>query len=216
MYVAHKEKYKGLDIEIIQDIAPENPITDFEGLVTFACFHRKYDLSNTKDFDSPEEVREYIKETKAIYCNLYLLDHSGLSISTGAFGCSWDSGQVGYAFIEREKILKEFGNKNLSPKLKKLAKEIIEGATMDFDAYLTGNVYGFKVSDKSGNEIESCWGFFGDYDSKYGCLIEAKEVCDYTVKAELKKHLDRLKVQIKNRVPLLKRVACPIIAVQTA
>jgi len=33
-----------------------------------------------------------------------------------------------------------------------------------YNQYLTGQVYGYKLLDKEGSEIESCWGFYGDYN----------------------------------------------------
>ena len=37
----------------------------------------------------------------------YIYDHSGITISTGSFGCRWDNGQFGYIMITKEKARKE-------------------------------------------------------------------------------------------------------------
>jgi hypothetical protein len=53
----------------------------------------------------------------------------------------------------------------------KMAQAMIETA----DDYLTGNVYGFYVENADGEEIESCGGYFGDYE-KSGCLDNARAI----------------------------------------
>jgi len=40
---------------------------------------------------------------------LYLLDHSGITISTRDFNDRWDSGQIGWTYVSNEDIAKEFG-----------------------------------------------------------------------------------------------------------
>ena len=40
---------------------------------------------------------------------LYLYDHSGITMSTGSFCDSWDSGQVGFIYVTKEDIEKEYG-----------------------------------------------------------------------------------------------------------
>jgi hypothetical protein len=90
---------------------------------------------------------------------LYLMDHSGISISTGSFGCPWDSGQVGYIFCDNETIEKDFNGD------RELAHGALHGEVAVYDDYLTGNVYGFIVEESDDGdewkEIDSCWGFFG-------------------------------------------------------
>ena len=88
---------------------------------------------------------------------LFLMDHSGITISTGSFSCPWDSGQVGYIICDNETIEREWGGD------RDLAEKCLEAEVSVYDDYLTGNVYGFIVEDEDGEEIDSCFGFFG-YD----------------------------------------------------
>jgi len=54
-------EYKGLTIEIYPDDMAENPIKEWDMLGEFCCWHRRYDLGNSKQFGNrlgePEEVR---------------------------------------------------------------------------------------------------------------------------------------------------------------
>ena len=52
----------------------------------------------------------------------------------------------------------------------------------EYAEYLAGNVYGYEVLDEDGNDIESCWGFIGDYEC--GALEEARGVVNRIVGSE--------------------------------
>src|SRR4051812_34789279 len=102
----HSEEYKGLTIKIHQDDSAESP-RDWDNLGKLVCFHKRYLLGDSKHgFSTPNELQEYIKQSKAIALNVYMIDHGGISLSTSEFGCPWDSGQVGMIFVERDRVLK--------------------------------------------------------------------------------------------------------------
>lgn len=65
--------------------------------------------------------------------------------------------------------------------------------------YLLGNVYGYHT------EFDSCGGWYGD-PKKSGLLDEAKASIDQGIANKIKKHIDRKKIEIKNKVPLEKRL----------
>jgi len=95
------------------------------------------------------------------------------------FGDRWDSCCVGFIFIPYEKIRKEYSVKRISKKVMERAKEVMAGELQTYDDYLTGNVFGFQVfdgPDDDCDEIESCWGFYGDYEQKGGPLDEARSI----------------------------------------
>ena len=94
---------------------------------------------------------------------LYLYEHSGITISTGPFSCPWDSGMVGIIYMTREQILEQFGGKLLTKKKRHQAQELMKDEVHEYDQYLTGDIYGYVVTDPNGDEVDSCWGFFG-YD----------------------------------------------------
>lgn len=188
-------KYKGHKISIIQDEDPQNPLTDWDMLGTFVCFHRRYDLSSPKHgFSDSDEFREY-KENHAdtiVVLPLFLYDHSGITMRTGPFNCPWDSGQVGWIYATKARVEKEFGD--FSEESQKKAIACMESEVKSFDDYLTGNVYGYDIENG-----DSCWGYFGDY-RKSGIIEEAKSRVDYEINQKVKNHIAQLKSWIKSKV----------------
>jgi hypothetical protein len=69
--------------------------------------------------------------------NLYLYDHSGITISTSPFSCPWDSGQVGFIWTTAERCW-EYDIAFWE------AAGRLEGEVKDLDYYLTGDVWGFQ------------------------------------------------------------------------
>lgn len=115
-------------------------------------------------------------DANVVWLPLYLYDHSGITMSCGSFRCGWDSGQVGFIYCTKETILKEYGGKILTKKLKERIALYLEGEVETYDQYLTGDVYGFvleKWNPEPGigwEETESCWGFFGSDPKENGML----------------------------------------------
>jgi hypothetical protein len=194
-------KYRGYTIRIEQDDDSVNPRTDFDHLGTMACWHRRYELGDKNNLGSPKEVMAYIEETRAVWLPVFMLDHSGLYFRTSDFQDPWDSGQVGYIFIERKKLLKEFGRKVLTKKLRQKAEEILRAEVEEYNDFHTGNVWGYTIVDPDGEEGDSCWGFYGDPE-KSALLEYAQNSVDYCIRQKTKQHLEQLKTWIRNRVPL--------------
>lgn len=69
---------------------------------------------------------------------------------------------------------------------------------------LDGNVWGFRVFDRDGDEVDSCWGFIGE--ESY-CCEEMRSVVDYHAREAATARVDALKTLIRNRVPLHLRAA---------
>ena len=202
--------YKGFKIKIIQDECPSNPIEEWDGNVRYALNHRNYRLQNdtdlnTKDYGSWDEFKQaLIKKYRPLaILPVYMYDHSGQTISTSPFSCKWDSGQLGFAFINKE-CLKEWGYKSRKG-FEKCAKQTLEKAIEQnvalYDDYIQGNVWGYEVEDAEGDQIDSCWGYYGD-DGMKEAISEAKAIIDYEVKETLKQRLTKLKALILNKVPL--------------
>ena len=177
--LVHQEKYKDFEIEIYQDLDPMDP-RSWDNVGTMVCFHKRYTLGDKSDL-SMGELNELIKRKDVIALPLYLYDHSGISMSTGRqypFNCPWDSGQVGYIFVTHENIRKSFATKRLTKKVLKNALECLESEVKVYNDYLIGDVYGYVVK-RNGGQVDSCWGYIGEYDGKeYGALVAAKEMVD--------------------------------------
>jgi len=166
-------QYKKHTISIHYDDCAESP-RSCDNICEFHCCHRRYSLGD-KGFNYSTGsdcimVAQEARKQGDIAHPLYLYDHSGITISLLPFSCPWDSGQVGFVIIRREKMLKEFSAKKFSKSLKAKALKIAEGEVQTYDQYLRGEIYGYKI-DEDG---DSCWGFYGQED----CLTEAKSAVD--------------------------------------
>ena len=162
--------YKAQTLKIYPDDDPQNPRTEWDNFGSMVCFHRKYQLGDIghgiseDDFANWSELKEYlIKEKEAIIVlPMYMYDHSGLTVNTTGFSCSWDWGQIGYTYTTRKEILENWGGKKLTKELRQKATDLLVAEVQNYDDYLTGNVYGYVLEDENGNELWSCWGYSGD------------------------------------------------------
>ena len=91
---------------------------------------------------------------------VYLYDHSGLTINTTGFSCPWDSGQLGWIYATHESVIKEYGA--VTPETLEKAENLLRSEVEEYDLYLTGQCYGFKLYEGH-NEINSCWGFLSAF-----------------------------------------------------
>ena len=192
-------KYCGHMIEILTDDNPWNPREESK-ICIFHIAHNHYCFGdeNYNDFESIKAAKNEAIRNGDIVSPLYMFDHSGITISLSPFSCPWDSGQVGFVQVPRKIMIKEFGTKIFTPKLKKRALKIMEHEVSELDSYIKGEAYGYVI-DEDG---DSCWGYIGDI--KY-CIEEAKGVIDYIVKNDRKEHCEQIKKWIKNKVALIYR-----------
>lgn len=184
-----KFEVNGLMVSIFRDDNAESP-REWDNVGTMVCFHRRYKLGDKVPGYTPESLQEFIEESGAIALPLYLMDHSGLSISTGDFGCPWDSGQVGYIYVTKEKLLKEFSASELTDDLRTRAIQCLNDEVKVYDQYLSGEVYGYVIervipasapcetcnhaAPKHMEHVDSCWGFFGMEYCKQEALASAE------------------------------------------
>ena len=180
-------KYRGYTIVIENDDFYNNPRKEFDNLGTMVCFHNRYWLGDEKTGYTKEKVIAISKDKNYLSLPLYLYDNSGITMSTKPFSCQWDSGKVGYIFVSKEDIRKEYSCKKVSPKIREKVLNNLRSEVEIYDNYLTGEVYGYTIKDDSLNEYESCCGFFGSDHEKSGLLEQAKNAVDCQVKADLEK-----------------------------
>ena len=167
-------------LRIIQDENPNDPRED-DNLTKMVCFHNRYDLGdkhnyNEDDYNSWDELKKAIEDTEkpVVILPLYLYDHSGITISTTEFTCNWDSGQIGFVYITNERI-NELGcviknEETINDYIKRLTRYLQE-EVKQYDQFIQGDIYGFKLIDPDGEEIDSCWGFYGS-DWKTNGMID--------------------------------------------
>ena len=193
--------YKGYTIKISQDTHPLDPRRDWDNLGTIYGSWGEDDFAkiNQGDWDS---TKTYL-DKNYIWLPLYGYEHSGRTVRTTPFNCRWDSGLMGVIAVSKEDARKEYGR--LTAKQVNKIETYLLGEVETFDHFLTGNVWGYEIS-KDGEDLDSCWGYFGDWDNKeYGTLTESKSVVDYYVKSAIKQHIQQAKQWILNKVPLIYR-----------
>ena len=182
MYSDDKLQVGNLTVRLEQDTDAESP-RDWDNLGTMVCWHRNYRLGDKHSFATPEDFLESDEyKDAAVILPLYLYDHSGITIRCAPFSCPWDSGQVGFVYVSKEKARSEFG-KRLTKKRLTQVEKCLRGEVKTYDDYLTGNVWGFVVEDEDGNHIDSCWGFIGDVDYAFA---EGKASAESYLKNEKK------------------------------
>lgn len=140
----------GYKAEISVDEDPMSP-REWDNVGTLWVTSRcPYDLADVKAGDA-EEVDEIIESDDYLSLPVYIYDHSGIRLSTSPFGCQWDSGQIGWIYAQK-------GAEGMSD-VKIL--ECLESEIKLMDQYVSGDVYGYSISDPDGNFVDSCYGFFG-------------------------------------------------------
>ena len=189
-HYAYKSPFKMKDKEGVEytlkievDDTPENP-RNWDNMCTMVCWHRHYDLGDKHGFDDPSDFWDWIKENggkESLFyiAPLYLYDHSGITISTSndyPYNDRWDAGCVGFAYISKEKALKNLVDYELDENGEKIkvehkhdngistwsyktqpltektwrkrAAEVINAEVETYDQYLRNDVYGYNLTKK--------------------------------------------------------------------
>jgi hypothetical protein len=163
-------------LKIVYDTFASNPREMHDNLGIMVCYHGRYILGdksfNPSNYNGWDEVLkgECGNPNEIIYLPLYLYDHSGITISTTPFSCKWDSGQVGWIYVTKEQIRKEYGVKRVTKKVIEEVLKILVSEVEEYDYYLKGEVFGYIIEDNEGNEIDSSYGYYG-YDFKNNGLF---------------------------------------------
>ena len=177
----------GLIVKIYPDESPVNPRVDWDNDDVMVCFHRRYQIGDAKgtkhnysssDFHSWDKLEKQICKDNDVLeiLPIYMLDHSGITISTTDFNDRWDSGKIGFIYITKEEARKSHMVKKLSKKVKEQVHKNLLSSVEVCDQYVSGETYGYVIEDKAGNEIDSCWGYFG----LKSAIEEAKSIAKHS------------------------------------
>lgn len=153
-------------LAILHDDCAESPRSSMDNLGTMACAHGRYTLGDPNKTEKiigskkPHAVQSFIKRKDVISLPIYMYDHSGITIKTTPFSCPWDSGLVGYIFVTKETVRKEFGINRVTKEWVEKIKGYLNSEVETYDIFLRGEMYGFRI-EENGEEVDSCWGFFG-------------------------------------------------------
>lgn len=156
---------KRYEVRVEQDRDAEDPRAawDHDGALML-CWHRRRTLGDPHppgwrsihEHDGWEAVASALREQYEPLAMLpiYGYEHGGMTIRTEPFGDPWDSGQLGY-------ILALPGDA-WAPMTAEAIEASLRAQVGEVDAWLQGDVYGYRIVDReTGDEVESCWGFYG-------------------------------------------------------
>jgi len=173
---------------------------------------------NSKKFSGFVEAGLYICEhLLPIIIPLYLYDHSGISMSAGSNGTSfnrrghnafdpggWDTSSVGFIFCTWEDVKREYGegpDKEGAEPVER-AGRYLRAEVETYSQYLEGSVYGYQIEPMEQNKKieceDSCWGFYRyDWD-KNGLKEMAENAIDCAIQAYREEarrvHVEKLEI----------------------
>lgn len=194
IYVADGEFYLNDDGNIVAielDYDCESP-RDYEyNMGTFYTWMRGY---RSPDDDRPADMQElgerfgldiddsigqfctaFMTESLGVAMPVYALDHSGV-IYRAAYGNPfadpWDSGLAGVIFATNERIKELRCVPEVTREVRAEVQKEFEDEVELYNEWASGNCYGYIVTDKHGDEVDSCWGYIGSDAIRSG-LAEA-------------------------------------------
>jgi len=177
-------------IKILLDVSPVSPRDD-ENFSTMVCAHRRYDFG---DDDAINTLISDLQDSKA-YCEawddtlyskhlpeleelavkagflllpIYMYDHSAQSVKTTPFGCSWDSGKIGFIYVTPSQARSWFGWKKITKSRRDEVFKYLDSDIQDYDKYLNVSQYYYAVENIFGDSLDSCCGFYGDDPKENG------------------------------------------------
>jgi len=175
--MSYTESYKKYTITIEQDTDSDSP-REWDNLGTIVCNHKDYDLGDKTskqipwyEFHSWAEVEKYLRKEYdvAVLLPIFIYDHSGITINTTGFSCKWDSGQVGFIFVEKKKVREEYRITKITAPIRDKVTKQLNQELKTYAQYLEGEVYWFSITDKNGDEVDSCGGYYGLDEIKNEC-----------------------------------------------
>jgi hypothetical protein len=181
--------HKGYTIKIDYDPSPESP-REWDNLGILYSNSRRYnfdghdieELIQDVGGDLYDSVIPWDKIAKKYYfLKVWMYDHGGVAVRTGDSNpwgigwMAWDSGLLGVIAVKKTDACKEYGYKRACKSVQERAEKCLEHEIEALNTFVSGEIYGYTVEDESGEEVDSCWGFY-DIDE---AVNEAKGYIDY-------------------------------------
>lgn len=211
--------YKGFNISVNSDDFAESP-REMSHFGTMVFSLRRYTLGDEQT-DNLQEYLETLAEYSATYLEsdsyqfdmtrtlnrieknyvilpIYAYIHSGITISTSKFSCSWDSGLAGFIYISKKDARNKA--KDWFKYSIKQVETILQGEVETYDQYLTGDVKYYNITEIStSNELDSCYGF---YSTAEEIIQECKEIIDREIETRLTADTNKVKELQSNQLSL--------------
>lgn len=165
----------------------------WDNLFTFCFFHKDYknglgdkqNICETSNYNSYAEMKVDLEKQGYIAYPVFCYEHGAIAISLRPFSCSWDSGQLGFAVIHKNKIKKEYNCKRITKSIiEKVYSNLIAEVTA-LNKYINNEIYCYVIKNENDEVIDSCTGFY-DYDY---CEQEAKFAIEYLEKQDIENGL---------------------------
>lgn len=164
---------------------------EYEGvtkLVSFSSRHRYFEKPiDYQQFDNATNRRVWDDETKRRFANktafiLSYFEHGSCCWSLQGTGpqCQWDNVQTAGLLFIPEDVAEE--------SRVKYAKGILETYT----DWCNGNCYGYTFENDIGDQLDSCWGFYGD--DIYRAVAEALGDREYKLRGDINDGYARSKI----------------------
>lgn len=142
-------------LTIWRDDDPPHPRTDWD---VFGTFYVPAGNRYVTGDDDAADPRDLNPEEVAVCLPVYAYVHGGVALSTGAFGCPWDSGQVGAIYATVADVVKCYGAD--TPAARRLTESCLHGEIETLATYYRGDIYGYTF-EQGGEVVDSCGGFYG-------------------------------------------------------
>ena len=162
-------EHRGHSITIGPEEDGESPLSWGDPVKLFHWHKRGFCGQRTDNDPRAQDLQS----SGAYLAPLYLYEHSGQTVSLAPFRDPWDSGQVGFLYVEPEAGRKEFGRH-----WRVGAKKAVESMVEILDQYLRGDVWYYSVDGHLCQD--SCGDIYG-YDE---AVKQAKEAIDADIERE--------------------------------
>jgi hypothetical protein len=160
-------------LAIYNEDSPVDPRDNSDSPTTMLIWNKEYTLGDGNEYSSLDAFFAAHEGAKLVMLGLELNDYR--------YYCTLretklDGYEDGVIYATMDTVQKEWGGDI------ERAKEFMRGEIREYSWYLQGEVYGFKLLDrKTGDEIDSCWGFYGDNMRENGIADALQEKYRYLI-----------------------------------
>ena len=167
-------------VEIVSDDWCESPRHDGFNMGTFYTWMRSYespDKGRPDGFDelgelygihcedSPAEFLNKFNKYVGVAMPVYAIDHSNVEYRcslNNPFNDPWDSGFAGVIFATKERIREMYCIRRVTKKVRQRVIDEFVAEVAYYNDWANGRIHGYRMYDRHGEEIDSCYGFIGD------------------------------------------------------
>lgn len=147
---------------------------EVEEIINALCEKYGIDNDGMDFFEVIDALNEFI-----VIKPISIYVHSGMTVFFGLPTDRWDSGVVGFGYMEHEDLYSDCcgRSKKAYPDWRDQCEAIMNGEMEVLDRAVQGNIYGYVIEEldeyDEWAEYDSCWGFFEDADD----VMEEAKAC---------------------------------------